>query len=175
MYAHRAGSRFTVVGLYGITPALSSYPSFCGWLPLVRITSHCSFLDTSFHAHLVLGVSVDWTTSSPGGDYFTGVSTQLSLAYWSLAVFLTTSLTCILCYRLVQHAKMVQEHLGNEYALSYFTIVTIIVESVLPYTLSGIAALVSLGVESPTSVMFVSVYFLMMVRGLGTSPTNGIG
>ncbi|KAN0080049.1 hypothetical protein V8E55_009615, partial [Tylopilus felleus] len=39
---------------------------------------------------------------------------------------------------------------------------TVVVESVLPYTLSSITFLVSLGFGSPTFVGFISVYFHMM-------------
>lgn len=124
-----------------------------------------SFVVASFRAHLVLGVSVDWTTSSPGGDYFTGVSLPLSLAYWSVSVFLTATLTCMICYRVLRYGRNAQEHFGHEHASLYFALFSIIIESVLPYTCSGIATLVSLGMKSPTSVMFVSIYFLMMVRG----------
>ncbi|KAF8132481.1 hypothetical protein EV363DRAFT_1449391 [Boletus edulis] len=90
-------------------------------------------------ATLVLGVLVDWASSLPGADFFTGVASQL-----------------------VRHGRRVREHLGHEYASSYFAVATLVVESVLPYTLSGIAFLVSLGVGSPTSAAFVSVYVLMM-------------
>ena len=123
----------------------------------------------SFYFHLALGFLVDWTSSSPGGDFFTGVASQLGLAYYTVSVFLHTTLTCMICYRLVRHGRKVQKHLGHEYASSYFAVVTVVIESVLPYTLSGIAFLVSLGVGSPTSVAFVCVYFMMMVRGVATS------
>ncbi|KAF8556746.1 hypothetical protein OG21DRAFT_551055 [Imleria badia] len=113
-------------------------------------------------ATLTMAALVAWVTSSPGIDYCTGVAAQLSLAYWSISVFLNTTLTCMICYRVVRHGKAVQEHLGSEYASSYFAIVTIIVESVLPYTLSGIVFLVTFGVGSPTFTTFISVYFLMM-------------
>ncbi|KAF8556744.1 hypothetical protein OG21DRAFT_551315 [Imleria badia] len=113
-------------------------------------------------ATLTLGVLVAWANSFPGEDFHTGLSDQLSLAYWSVSVFLNTTLTCMICYRVMRHGKMVQEHLGHEYASLYFAVVTIVVESVLPYTLSGIAFLVSLGVGSPTSSAFICVYFLMM-------------
>ena len=126
----------------------------------------------SFHASIVLGVLVDWTSSSPGGDFFTGFASQLGLVYYTVSVFLNTVLTCMICYRIVRHGRKVREHLGSEYASSYFAIVTLVVESVLPYTLSGIAFLVSLGVGSSTSVAFVSVYFLMMVRGCSVPPVN---
>ena len=71
----------------------------------------------------------------------------------------------MICYCIVRHGEDVREHLGQEYASSYFAIVTLVVESVLPYTLSGIAFLVSLGLGSPMSPVFVSVYLQMMVRG----------
>ncbi|KAH0828687.1 hypothetical protein J3R83DRAFT_3056 [Lanmaoa asiatica] len=116
-----------------------------------------------FHVHLGLGFLIDWITSLPGGNFFSGVASQLGLAYYTVSVFLNTTLTCMICYRMVQHARKVQEDLGHEYASLYFAIATIIVESVLPYTLSGIAFLISLGIGSPTSVAFVCVYFQMMM------------
>ena len=107
---------------------------------------------------------VAWVTSTPGSDYYTGIAAQLSLAYWSVSVFLNTTLTSMICYRVMRHGKTVQKHLGNEYASPYFAVIALIVESVLPYTLSGIAFLVALGVGSPTSTAWICVYFLMMVR-----------
>ncbi|KAG8221507.1 hypothetical protein J3R82DRAFT_1722 [Butyriboletus roseoflavus] len=113
-------------------------------------------------ATLVLGFLVDWVTSSPGGNFFAGLASKLGLAYYTVSVFLNTILTCLVCYCMVRHARAVQRCLGHEYASSYFNVVVTIVESVLPYTLSGIAFLLSLGLGSPTSVAFVCVYFLMM-------------
>ncbi|KAF9240069.1 hypothetical protein BU15DRAFT_61687 [Melanogaster broomeanus] len=87
-------------------------------------------------ATLGLGIVVDWTSSSPGGNFFEGLSSILGLS--------------------------VKNHLGQEYAYAYFDVVSIIVESVLPYTLSGIAFLVSFGTGSPTSVAFLCVYIMAM-------------
>ena len=58
-------------------------------------------------------------------------------------------LTGMIWYRLVCHAKTVEEHHGNEHASSYFSIDALVVESMLPYTLFGLAFLnlVSCGVE----------------------------
>ena len=62
---------------------------------------------------------------------------------------------------------MVEKHLGQEYASVYFALMAIIVESVLPYTLSGVAFLVSYGIGSDTSIAFACVYVMMMVSGIG--------
>ncbi|KAF8553256.1 hypothetical protein OG21DRAFT_1414658 [Imleria badia] len=113
---------------------------------------------------LVFGVLSDCAGSLPGGYFFSGsITSQFGLAYYSVSVLLNTVLTCTICYRIVQHGRRVRERLGPEYASSYFAIVTLIIESILPSTLSGIAFLVSLGIGSPTSVAFISVYFPMMV------------
>ena len=71
----------------------------------------------------------------------------------------------------MRHGKTVQERIGREYASIYFAVVTIVIESVLPCTLSGITFLVSLGVGSPTFVTFICVYVHMMVRSSATCST----
>ena len=81
----------------------------------------------------------------------------------------------MICYCVARHGKNVREQLGHEYASLHFSVVTIIAESVLPYTLSGIAFLVVFGVGSPTSVTFICVYFLMMVCGFAPSPAAAAG
>lgn len=120
----------------------------------------------SFYVYLVLGIAVDWTSSLPGGNFFAGISVQLGVAYYTVSVSLNTILTCMICYRMVRHGRKVLEYLGHEYASSYFAVVALVVESALPFTLSGIVFLVSFGLNSPTSVAFICVYYTMMVRGL---------
>ncbi|KAG9311427.1 hypothetical protein JVU11DRAFT_8540 [Chiua virens] len=113
-------------------------------------------------ASLVLGVLVDWTSSSPGGDFFAGISSQLGFAYYTVGVVLNSILTCMICYRIVRHGKEVQRCLGREYATLYFSVVMLIIESVLPYTVSGVAWLVTLGMGSKTSIVFCDLHIMMM-------------
>ena len=142
---------------------------------LVTLGEHhpalCPYV-ASFHVHLALGGLVAWTSSVPGGDFFNGVAAQFGVAYYAVSVFLHTVLTGMICFRILRHGRMVQDRLGREYAALYFAVVTLVVESVLPYTLSGIAFLASLGVRSPTSTAFVALYFLMMVCGLVAFPVD---
>jgi len=89
-----------------------------------------------------------------------------AFTYYVLAVLLTTTLTCMICYRLLRHARQVKELLGKEFASPYFTIAMLLVESVLPYTLCGLVFLVAfwtgwLGMGASR------VYTLMMVRCQG--------
>ena len=57
-----------------------------------------------------------------------------------------------------------KECLGEQFASPYCTIVTFIVESVLPYTLTGIAYLVSFGLMDQVVTTLWCVYMPMMVR-----------
>ncbi|KAH0828729.1 hypothetical protein J3R83DRAFT_3141 [Lanmaoa asiatica] len=110
----------------------------------------------------VLGILVIWTSNVPGGNFFSGVTYQLGLAYYSVTVFLTAMLTGSICFRVVWFGRTIKEYLGYEYASPYFAIVALVVESLLPCTLSGIAFLVSFGVGNQTSIGFACVYILLM-------------
>ena len=102
-------------------------------------------------------------SSSPGGNFFVGLTAKLGLAYYSVSVGLTAMLTWMICYRILKRAGEVRNDLGKDYASAYFALLSLMIESVLPYTLSGIAFLVSFGVGSPTSIAFACVYIMMMV------------
>lgn len=92
-----------------------------------------------------------------------GISSKLGLAYITVSVIQNAMLTCMIWYRLVCHARTARQYHGKECASSYFSIDALVVESVLPYTLSGVALLVSYGVGSGTGIAFTCVYALMMV------------
>jgi len=111
---------------------------------------------------LVLGIMVVVLSSSPGGNFFVGLTAKLGLAYYSVSVGLTAMLTLMICHRIVKQGMEMKEHFGKDHASAYFTLLSLVIESVLPYTLSGIAFLVSFGVGSPTSIAFACVYIMMM-------------
>ena len=100
-----------------------------------------------------------------GGLYIHARASQIYLAYYTVSIILCTLLTCMICYRLLRYGKLMEEHLGREYASTYFAVVALIVESVLPYTLSGVTFLILLGIKSQIKVAFGYMYALMMVRG----------
>ncbi|KAF8552788.1 hypothetical protein OG21DRAFT_1442944 [Imleria badia] len=111
---------------------------------------------------LFLGIVVIWVSRAPrtNFNFFNGFTAEF--AYYLVSMFLNATLTCMICYRLLCYAKTVQEHLGDQCASPYFTITMLLVESVLPYTISGIAFLVSCGVGSETAITFSRVCALMM-------------
>ena len=143
----------------------SSCPRFFGLPPLVS-TLPCR--RSLVHIHLMpnqaLGVSQIYMFGSRSKSFIDGFASRMSLAYYIVCVFLNMTLTSMICYRIVCHGKLVQAALGREYSLGYFAIAEIIVESALPFTLSGIAYLVALGLSSQVMIPFEWVYFMMTVR-----------
>ena len=112
----------------------------------------------------VLGVLTIWISSVTRTNFFSGDAAKLGLAYYSTSVFLNTTLTCMICYRLLSHAKLVKECLGDHHASPYLSLTMLLVESILPYTLSGIMLLISYGVKSDKEVALSQVYTVMTVR-----------
>ncbi|KAG0707178.1 hypothetical protein DFH29DRAFT_797130 [Suillus ampliporus] len=109
-------------------------------------------------ASLVVGIIELITTGSPNGDFYEGLAARVGLVYFSLTIGLNVITTCLICGRIMFYARRMRHHLGPEVSKTYFTALTIIVESALPYTLFGIAFLVSFGLESDTSILFLSLY-----------------
>lgn len=90
-------------------------------------------------------------------------ATLISLAYYSICVLLNTILTSLICYPIIRYGKLIRTELGHEHSAVYFAVAEIIVESALPFTLSGIAFLVALGVRSYAVTPLSWVYFMMTV------------
>lgn len=104
----------------------------------------------------MFGASVD--------SYLFLVASQIALAYLVVCVFLNATLTSLICYRLIRHGELVHAELGHEHSSLYFSVAETIVQSMLPYTLTGIAYLVGLGLRSEALNVISWVYFMMMVR-----------
>ncbi|KAI9566060.1 hypothetical protein HD554DRAFT_2174751 [Boletus coccyginus] len=109
--------------------------------------------------NLVLGILGMATQRT---DPYTGIFILFAFTYYVLAVLLTTTLTCMICYRLLRHAREVKELLGEEFASPYFTIAMLLVESVLPYTLCGLVFLATFGAGSWAGMATARAYTLMM-------------
>lgn len=116
----------------------------------------------------VLGILGFWTSTASGGFFFRNIAAQIGLAYYAVSVFLTAMVTWMICYRILSHGKIIKERLEPEYASPYFAIVALVVESVLPYTLSGIAFLISLGLGSQMTGMFAYLQASLMVSNIIT-------
>ncbi|KAF8442061.1 hypothetical protein L210DRAFT_3629771, partial [Boletus edulis BED1] len=58
--------------------------------------------------------------------------------------------------------RLMEKHLGQEHAAPYFSTVMLLVESMLPYSLAGIALLGSFVAGSPAALTILLVFGFMM-------------
>ncbi len=94
---------------------------------------------------------------------------QLGTAYWASTISLNVIATCIICSRLTYLGRAIEAARnvkGGEAAVRYTGTLSIVVESALPYSMAGLAYLVSFGIGSDISIMFCAVYVMFSVSSL---------
>lgn len=113
----------------------------------------------------VFGILELYYTGSPNGNFFTGFPAHIGVTYIATSIGLNASVTSLICGRILYYAHSMKREFGPAFATTYFSLVAIIVESALPYTLVGIAFVVSFGLNSEISILFLSLYAMFMVSG----------
>ncbi|TBU46070.1 hypothetical protein BD309DRAFT_1017388 [Dichomitus squalens] len=111
-------------------------------------------------ATMSLGVLAVYVSDRPQSILLFGASQRLVLAYVSVGISLNFLVSTLICVRILLLAKRLEVALGEEAAHTYTNTATLIIESALPYTLSGLAYLVALGMQSSTSILFMSIYVM---------------
>lgn len=114
-------------------------------------------------ASAALGILTCYVSGVPNSDFFVGKAAQVALAYSSVVIGLNFILSTLICVRILQLARHMEGALGQDTARTYSGAAALIIEAALPYTLFGLAYVVSLGVNSPTSILFLSIYVMFTV------------
>ena len=109
------------------------------------------------------GVLLLYASGNPKGNFFNGLAEKCGLAYYSTAITLNIATTALITVRLLWISDYMQKNLNRASSETYINAIAIIVESALPYTLCGIANLVTYAVQSDVNVLFVAVYGMMTV------------
>lgn len=113
-----------------------------------------------------MGILVCYYSGSPGTDFFAGLAVKTELAFRGIVLGLNIIVTGLICGRILYVARSMKALLGQDAAKTYTSAAAIVIESALPYTLFGIAYMVTLGVNSPTSIFFLCFYVMLTVRSL---------
>lgn len=111
-----------------------------------------------------MGILVCYYSGSPGTDFFAGLAVKTELAFRGIVLGLNIIVTGLICGRILYVARRMKAALGDDAAQTYTSAAAIVIESALPYTLFGIAYMVTLGVNSPTSIFFLCFYVMLTVR-----------
>ncbi|EIW52682.1 uncharacterized protein TRAVEDRAFT_31818 [Trametes versicolor FP-101664 SS1] len=107
-----------------------------------------------------LGILTCYVSGTPNADFFLGEAQQIALSYSSVVIGLNVTCSTLICVRILMLSRNMRGVLGADVMQTYTGAVALIVESALPYTLFGIAYVVSLGLQSPTSILFLSIYVM---------------
>ena len=111
-----------------------------------------------------LGIATCYISGKPGADFFLNLSADIALAYTSVVIGLNFICTTLICSRILWVAKSMEKTLGREISKTYTGAASIVIESMLPYTLFGIAYVATLGTNHPTSILFLALYVMATVR-----------
>ena len=132
------------------------------WLANLGAYRSATLCDASLmFAEPALGILVSWGAATLWTSILvSGFSGRIGLAYTIISVTLNATLTCMIWYRLTSHARTAKKCHGDDDGIA---IDGLVVESALPYTLSGVVFLISYAVGSQIGIALLSVYTLMMV------------
>ncbi|KAI0370703.1 hypothetical protein BV20DRAFT_943459 [Pilatotrama ljubarskyi] len=111
-------------------------------------------------ATAALGILTCYVSGKPNADFFVGEAEQIALAYSTVVIALNVTASTLICVRILFLTRQMRGALGSESVRMYTGAAALIIESALPYTLFGIAYVVSLGLNSPTSILFLSIYVM---------------
>ncbi|KAH9940190.1 uncharacterized protein BXZ73DRAFT_88845 [Epithele typhae] len=110
-----------------------------------------------------LGVVTCVLSAIPRSDFFAGPATNVGLAYVGMSLGVNVYCTVLICARMWWFSRVVRPALGRRTSHKYLGAASIIIESMLPYTVFTIAYLVALGLESPLVVVFLAPHALFSV------------
>ncbi|KAH9850938.1 hypothetical protein C2E23DRAFT_267740 [Lenzites betulinus] len=111
-------------------------------------------------ASAALGILTCYVSGTPNSDFFLGKAADIALSYSTVVIGLNVTCTAFICGRILWVARRMEATLGRDVSRTYTGAASLIVESMLPYTLFGIAYVVTLGLNSPYEIFFLSVYVM---------------
>ena len=112
---------------------------------------------------LALGIMTCYFSGKPNADFFVGTATRVALAYSTVGIAMNVTLSALIVGRILWMSRKMEKTLGHKASKPYTGAVAIVIESMLPYTLFGVAYVATLGASSPTSILFLSIYVMFTV------------
>ncbi|PCH43238.1 hypothetical protein WOLCODRAFT_73896 [Wolfiporia cocos MD-104 SS10] len=116
-------------------------------------------LSVIYIGSIATGVFLICTSGLPSGNFFDGLAAKSGTAYYVTTIALNIISTALICGRIHMYAKRISADKDTIvlHCRSH-NVVIIIIESALPYTLCGVAFLVSHGVKNGVEILFLSTY-----------------
>ena len=110
-----------------------------------------------------LGIMTCYFSGRPGADFFVGIAPHVALAYSTVVIATNVLCTTLISARILWiRGKNHPAGIGSVTTRTELT-ASMVVESMLPYTLFGVAYVATLGANSPVSILFLSLYVMFTV------------
>jgi len=109
-----------------------------------------------FIASVVLSCLLIAMLSQPDLTLWSTISFQLALSYWSISISFNVLVTILICARLlVMRQRLKKSKLGQDTHSPYTTVAAMLIESAVIYSATGLAFLISFGVNSPVQNLWL--------------------
>ncbi|KAJ7037252.1 hypothetical protein C8F04DRAFT_1093072 [Mycena alexandri] len=103
----------------------------------------------AFLTSMVLSAILIAELSQPGNTFWTTISVNLAIPYWSISISMTIILTALIAGRLLFMRYRLEKLIGPRISTPYVTVAAMLVESAALYSITAIVFLISYGVDSP--------------------------
>ncbi|KAJ7605963.1 hypothetical protein DFH06DRAFT_1019882 [Mycena polygramma] len=103
----------------------------------------------AFLTSMVLSAILIAELSQPGNTFWSTISVNLAIPYWSISISMTVILTALIAARLLFMRYRMRKLMGDKTPTPYATLTAMLVESAAIYSVNGLVFLVSYGVNSP--------------------------
>nr|GAT46240.1 predicted protein [Mycena chlorophos] len=103
----------------------------------------------AFFSSMVLSAILIAELSQPGNTFWTKISINLAIPYWSISISMTVILTGLIAGRLLFMRYRLRRLMGRETRTPYVSLSAMLVESAAIYSINGLIFLISYGVNSP--------------------------
>ena len=105
-----------------------------------------------------------YQTRPPGLSLYSRLSLKVGIAYSAMTLSLNLLLTFLIITRLLLYRRAVMNALPTDYTMHYLSLATIVVESVLLYSLFGVAFIVTYVLDNPLYRIFLYTAAACQVR-----------
>lgn len=95
--------------------------------------------------------------AKPGSGLWTSAGSAAALPYSIFSFSINVIVTSLIIIRLAMHRRRVNRTLGSGHARPYMSLITMIVESATPYTVSTIIYLILYVINSPLQQLITSI------------------
>ncbi|KAF8342482.1 hypothetical protein F5887DRAFT_887257 [Amanita rubescens] len=104
---------------------------------------------------IVLGVMWTYQSSQPGLSMYSQLAVDVGTAYYVTSLGVNVVLTALIILRLVHLRTVVLRILPADYTKHYMSVVTIVVESVLVYSIFALAFIITYALNNPMNQVFL--------------------